>query len=299
MTRIGLVGCGRWGANVLRDLVSLGADVVAADPDPVKRDAASAAGATASVERTEQLPECDGFVVVTPATAHRGVVLEVLRRGTPVFVEKPPCTTLVDVEHLAAHGDGRLFVMHKWRWHPGIRELARIAASGRLGTPLELRTTRIGPEPLPDSVDVVWHLGAHDLSIALEVLGNVPPVLRATGTRDAVGRLTACEVFMANDTGKHAMRVGAGASERSRTVELRGTDGFAILERADAGVIVVETQHGREEVALPSTMPLEAELRDFLAHVEGGPPPRSSADDAVTIARRMTDIQLAIVGPGA
>ena len=90
-----------------------------------------------------------------------------------------------------AIGHDRLFVMHKWRYHPGIRMLAELANSGRLGTPERLETIRTGPEALPPDVDVLWHLGTHDLSIAVEILGNVAPVRargrsRSRGTDHAV-----------------------------------------------------------------------------------------------------------------
>ena len=88
--RVGLVGCGRWGANVLRDLVALGAEVTVAEPDADRRDRALSAGASRGVAAAEQLPHCDGYVVVTPAPSHREVCEHLLGRGVPVFVEKPP-----------------------------------------------------------------------------------------------------------------------------------------------------------------------------------------------------------------
>jgi len=291
LKRVGLIGCGRWGANVLRDLLMLDADVVVSDPDPARRMEALARGASAVVEHDHQLPECDGYVVVTPAPTHRDVVTRVLDRGVPVFVEKPPGTNLADVEAMVARGEGRLFVMHKWRWHPGIRELARVAASGRLGTPLALHTVRVGPEPLPDGVNVVWHLGVHDLSIALEVLGDVAPVEHADGTRDAVGRIERCRVHMARGAKTHEMVLGANQAERVRRVELRGPTGSAVLERPDAPCLTINSSSRAEDVVLSREQPLEAELRDFLAHLAGGPPPRSDGDAALAVVRRMAEIQ--------
>jgi predicted dehydrogenase len=298
LSRIGLIGCGRWGANVLSDLVTLGADVVVCDPDPARRELASTAGAIASVADLDRLSECDGYVVVTPAPSHREVVTTILARGAPVFVEKPPGTNLVEVEAMVAHGDGRLFVMHKWRWHPGIRELARIASSGRLGEPLELHTVRTGPEQLPDGVDVVWHLGAHDLSIALEVLGDVASVDDARGDRDDTGRIERCRVRMVHGSQTHEMILGAGQAERVRRVELRGPAGHAVLEQPDAHSVVLQVGSERKDVAISSEQPLEAELRDFLTHLVGGPPPRSGGDAAVAIARTMAEIQQLVGGTG-
>jgi predicted dehydrogenase len=294
LTRIGLLGCGHWGANVLRDLLTLGARVVVADPDPSRRATAVDRGAEGAVARADEVPTCDGYIVVTPAPTHRAVVAEMLHRGAPVFVEKPPCTTLDDVAAIVAAGGDRLFVMHKWRYHPGIRALARLADSGHLGDQLVLETTRVGPESLPGDVDGVWHLGSHDLSIALEIFGALPPVAGADGSRDAAGRIVSCQVRMGDHERRHEMRLGAGAPVKTRSVALRGSGGVATLARPDAPSITVDTAAGRDEVALRDDLPLLEEMRAFLAHLDGGPAPRSSAADALLVAQRMTDIEDAI-----
>src|SRR5207248_872476 len=128
------------------------------------------------------------------ARFHRDTCELLLERGAPVFVEKPPCTDVADVEALATMARNRLFVMHKWRYHPGIRALAELTVSGDLGTPVRLETTRTGPASLPSDVDVLWHLGTHDLSIAVEILDAVAPIREVHATRDSTGRITRCTV---------------------------------------------------------------------------------------------------------
>jgi predicted dehydrogenase len=297
---VGLVGCGRWGANVLRDLVALGAEVTVADPDADRRDRALAAGASKGVSSAEQLPQCDGYVVVTPASAHRTVCEYLIGRGAPAFVEKPPCNDLADVEALARIGRDHLFVMHKWRYHPGIRALAQLASSGKLGTPRRLETTRTGPEPLPPDVDVLWHLGTHDLSIAVEILGAVAPVQEARVTRGPDGRITQCRATMARAPGPdHCMTLAAGVADRVRRVVVSGTEASAALDHPDAPTVSVQTHDRIEHVAIPMTMPLAEELAVFLAYLDGGPPPVSDMATALDIARRLSELQQAVDGaPG-
>jgi predicted dehydrogenase len=290
--RVGLVGCGRWGANVVRDLVALGADVRVAELDDDRRQHARLAGATECMATAEQLPECDGYVVVTPAATHRQVCDALLDRGAPVFVEKPPCTNVADVETLATKGRDRLFVMHKWRYHPGVRALADLASSGRLGPIARLETTRTGPGALPPDVDVLWHLGTHDLSIAVEILGDVAPVRDVDATRDSGGRIAQCAVTMAHRPGpEHRMVVAAGVPEQVRRIVVTGTEASAVLDRADATAISVRRPDGVEALAIPPTMALAEELRVFVAHLDGGPPPVSDAATALTIARRLSEMQ--------
>jgi predicted dehydrogenase len=295
--RVGLVGCGRWGANVLRDLVAIGTIVDVADPAPRRRDHARSAGAHHVVATAPELPECDGYVVVTPASTHRSLCEQLLARGAPVFVEKPPCNRLADVESLAQIGDDRLFVMHKWRYHPGVRALADVARSGRLGTVLRLETIRTGPEHLPPDVDVLWHLGPHDLSIAVEILGGVAPVRDASGSRDADGRMTRCDAMMSTVAGpEHRMMLAVGASDRIRRVTVVGREGSAALEHPDSPVVAVSTVGGAHAIPISMTMPLAEEVRVFVEHLGGGPPPVSSMATAVDIARCLVEIQRSVDG---
>ena len=149
--RIALVGCGAWGRLILRDLLALGArTVVVARGESA--DAARAAGAAVVVEDVTALPPVDGFVVATPTTTHADVVEALLPLGAPIYCEKPLCDDAGRARRLALAGEGRLFVMEKWRYHRGVEALARIARSGELGPVVGLRTTRLSygrPTPTP------------------------------------------------------------------------------------------------------------------------------------------------------
>lgn len=83
--RIGLVGCGLWGKNILRDLQLLGAEVIVADPSPDVAALVRASGA-AHCAAIGDLPQVDGLIVATPAATHVDVVEECLAHDVPVFV---------------------------------------------------------------------------------------------------------------------------------------------------------------------------------------------------------------------
>jgi len=286
---IGLVGCGQWGSNVLRDLRSLDVTVLVADPDARCRAWARARGATIAASTVVDLPECDGYVVVTPASTHREVCEILLDRGAPVYVEKPPCTSVTDVESLIAKAHGRLFVMHKWRYHPGVLAIRELLRRGDLGEPRMLETTRIGPQKLPPDVDVTWHLAVHDLAVALELLGSVPRVRTADGHLDRAGRLVRCRAVLDSEAGVgHHLVAAAGERDNLRRVRLLGTDRTAVLANPNATVVSVIARDGSEEaIALSSDMPLECELAAFVAHCNGGPAPKSSGVDALQICEQL------------
>jgi predicted dehydrogenase len=290
MPNIGLVGCGRWGRLILRDLLSLGAAVcVAATKDDARF--AKAAGAEV-VSHLDHLPDVDGVIVATPTSTHADVIEALLPRRMPIYCEKPLCDDADRARRLAETGRGRLFVMDKWRYHLGILELAAIARSAELGPVVGLRTQRTGYGHSHTDTDCVWTLLPHDLSIAREILGRLLPPLSAVADF-ADGQVAGLIAVSATDGGPwHVAEIGVRSPLRQRAVTLSCRDGVAILEDAYAEHLVIVSNPGGETAEPPITrrsvrveMPLLAELSAFVDHLKGGPPPKSSAEEgAETVA---------------
>lgn len=293
---VGLVGCGAWGRNILRDLVSLGARVTVVLPTDRHRAGAMEGGAAAIVNAVGQLPDVDGIVVASPTTTHASVVRAVLPRGVPVYVEKPLTDGAEAAHELAAAGAGRLFVMHKWRYHPGIEALAGIARSGEIGEVVGLRCTRIGRVNPRGDIDGIWLLAPHDISIALEVLGHIPAPRCAVAER--VGGTVTGVVALLGDRPWLAIDVSTASPVQRREVRLIGSGGMATLADAYADAVVVSTSAedaglGRHDEMRPISTepPLLRELRAFLGHVAGGPPPKSSAVEGAAEVQAIADIR--------
>jgi predicted dehydrogenase len=293
--RVGLVGCGSWGRHILRDLRSLGCDVPVVARSAASTERAVAGGATEIVAATGDLGGLDGVVIATPTSVHAETIREALGLGIPIFVEKPLCNDSEVARRLADEAEGRVFVMDKWRYHPGVLELARIAAEERLGAVRGLRTVRLGWGRAHDDVDAAWVLIPHDLSIALEVLGRVPPVVGAVGQRAENG-FVSLQGLLADERAWLSVDVSERSVRRERRIELHCDDGVATLgdgwdseitiARADGGVEPVV-----ERVETPGELPLLAELRAFVEHLRGGPPPRSSVVEGARIVQTIAQLR--------
>jgi predicted dehydrogenase len=291
---VGLVGCGRWGRHILRDLRSLGSDVPVVARSPESRTRAEEGGAAVVVGEVASLPAVDGLVVATSTSTHASVLGEALGLGVPVFCEKPLCDDPAEAATLAARAPDRLFVMDKWRYHPGVLELAAIAREERLGPVSGLRTTRVGWGSPHDDADPVWVLAPHDLSIAIEVLGELgrPEAAGAQWIGAAAVHLTG---LLRGDGWWHALEVSGRSPERGRRVELLCEEGVAVLADGwDEHVSVF--RDGRdglreERVETPGELPLLAELRAFVGHLGGGSPPRSSAAEGAAVVSAIAELR--------
>src|SRR5712691_10246463 len=225
---VGLVGVGAWGRHILRDLVSLGCRVTVVVRDETKHRGALEGGAVVAVARIEELPtDLAGIVVATPTSTHGAVVEALLPRGVPLFVEKPLTNDAAAARSLAELAGDRLFVMHKWRYHPGIQLLGEIARSGELGPVVGLRTVRVGWGNPHADVDAVWILAPHDLSIALEVLGAIPEPHSAVA--ETVNGTTSGLVALLGDDPWFAFEVSTAHPVRLREIRLICRDGIATL----------------------------------------------------------------------
>jgi predicted dehydrogenase len=287
---IGLVGCGLWGRLVLRDLLALGARVVVADTDPRARSDAEAHGANAVGDAAE-LSALDGVIVATPAATHTEVVSTLLRRSWPLLVEKPLTTDVAEAERLAELGRDRLFVGHTWRYHPGVQRLGEIARSGELGPVLGVRSTRTNWTSPRTDVDSIWNLAPHDLTLAIEILGAIPPP-RAALAELHDGRAVGMTALL-GDAPWLVFDVSNRYRDKRREVRVHGRDGVAVMADPDGGRIEV-TRGDRtsplsaarrvEEVSAAESA-LTRELRAFLAFVAGGPPPKTTAAEGVEVVR--------------
>lgn len=296
MTRVGLVGCGKWGRFVLRDLVALGSEVTVAVRSGDGRAAALRGGAADAVETVDNLTEVEGIVVATPTKTHAAVVESALEHGVPVFVEKPMTDDLAAAVRLAGAAPDRLFVMDKWRYHPGVELLAGVARDGELGRVVGLRTTRLGWGN-PHDVDAVWVLAPHELSIGLEILGGL--AAPRTAVADAVDGYALGLVGLLGDDPWHALEVSTRSAERRREVSLICEEGVAVLPDAHSdhvrifkGTDVAETTPPEPELRpISGELPLLRELRAFLEHLDGGSPPRSSAAEGAAAVRAITELR--------
>ena len=302
VTHIGLVGCGKWGRFILRDLLALGCRVTVVARSDATARRAKEGGATAIVGAVGDLPDVDGAVVAVPAVEHASVVDALVPREVPIFVEKPLTTDPFWARRIAAVAQDRVFVMDKWRYHPGVEMLGEISRSGEFGQVVAVETIRTGWGNPHADADGIWHLAPHDLSIALEILGFLPEAHSARADLSD-GKPAGIVGFLGDDPWVR-IEVGTRSTRRVRAVTVRCQeaiislmDGYADHLEVLAGYPPVDTPPAPTKRRISTELPLLRELRTFIEHLAGGPPPRSSVAEGAMIVARIAELrQLAGIG---
>lgn len=148
--RIAVVGCGSIGQRHAR-LLAQRPDLSVELCDPHTNCLAAAAAVIGETRSYSGFGEMlatrpDMVVIATPHSLHAEQTLASLRAGVHVLCEKPMSDNLADAERMAeaAAGGGPVldfgFTLH---FHPGLRRLKSLIASGELGAVLHVRC-RVG-----------------------------------------------------------------------------------------------------------------------------------------------------------
>lgn len=188
---IGVVGCGYWGPNLLRNFAeNPDAELIRiCDTDPA-RLAAMARRYPSVNPTTDYLelikdPEIDAIAVVTPVATHFKIAREALLAGKHVLVEKPLTRTVAEAEELIelAKRQARiLMVDHTFVYTGAVRRMKEILSSGELGDLLYFDSIRINLGLFQRDINVLWDLAPHDLSIMDYLIGRQPLSVSALGS---------------------------------------------------------------------------------------------------------------------
>lgn len=189
--RLGVIGCGAWGPNHVRNFASLpNVEVVAAADLQAERHArvkALVPDLQTFTDPAEMLATCalDAVVVSTPTKTHYEVVRQALLAGAHVLCEKPLCIEGAEADALVQLADEQqkvLMVGHVFMFNPGILKLRELVQTGHLGERLYYlfaRRTNLGP--IRSDVNAVLDLASHDVSIYNYILDATPTEVSAVG----------------------------------------------------------------------------------------------------------------------
>jgi predicted dehydrogenase len=205
--RIGVVGVGQRAALARHVAAVEGADVVVcADPDPrgqaYGRELFGPDVAVRSDYRDLLDEGLDGVIITTPDDRHTQPVLDLLRSGVAVLVEKPLAITIADCDEIleTAMATGtRLYVGHNLRHAAACRALRSVVETGEIGA-VKAVWCRHFVGHGGDFYFKDWHAerarttglllqkGAHDIDVIHWLAGGVCRDVVALGSLDVYDR---------------------------------------------------------------------------------------------------------------
>jgi predicted dehydrogenase len=188
--RVGVVGLGYWGPNLARNFAAIpGCELTwlcdaSADARLRLQSSFPAARCTSDLSELLDDPTLDAIVLATPVPTHAELAIAVANAGKHCFVEKPLATTAADAERAvaaAAQAGKTLMVGHLLEYHPAVARLKELVDSDELGSLYYIYGNRLNLGKLRADENALWSLGAHDVSVALHLIGEEPEECLAHG----------------------------------------------------------------------------------------------------------------------
>ncbi|HEY3975008.1 MAG TPA: Gfo/Idh/MocA family oxidoreductase [Candidatus Sulfotelmatobacter sp.] len=196
MVRIGVIGYGYWGPNLVRNCFEASGAQVACVSDLREERLARVKSRYPTIKTTADFreliddPSIDAVAIATPVSTHYDLALRALQAGKHVLVEKPLASNIDQVQRLIDLAQKRnrvLMVDHTFVYTGAVRKIRELVDSGGLGEIYYYDSVRVNLGLFQHDVNVLWDLAVHDLSIMDYVLPFRPCAVSATGLSHVPG----------------------------------------------------------------------------------------------------------------
>ena len=190
MIKIGVIGYGYWGPNLVRTFAEAqhGTVVAVSDLDPKKLAQVNkrypAVRTTNNFQDLLRDPEIDAVAIATPVSTHFEFGMAALKAGKHVWLEKPMTETSLQARKLCDEAAKRnlvVFVDHTFVYTGAVRKIGEIIKSGDLGRVYYYDSIRVNLGLFQRDVNVISDLAVHDFSILDYLLGEHPVAISASG----------------------------------------------------------------------------------------------------------------------
>jgi predicted dehydrogenase len=330
MIKIGVIGYGYWGPNLVRNYVANpGCEVVCVCDQSAKRLAAARAsypGVRVTTDAQELIsdPTIDAVIVATPVSTHFELAMAALKAGKHVLVEKPIASTAEQAQRMIDEAARRgliLLVDHTFVYTGAVRKMRELVRSPEFGAIRYYDSTRVNLGLFQHDVNVLWDLAVHDLSIMANILESAPVAVSATGQSHMAGmpEFAAFLTVFFGDVIAH-INVNWLSPVKIRRTLIGGANQMIVyddletsekIKRYDKGITVTETPEDVRKLLISyrtgdlwspkvdDTEALAAEAAHFLACIRGDEQPITGGEAGLQLVRILEAADRSLAQRGA
>src|SRR5580693_4141154 len=188
--KIGVVGCGYWGPNLVRNFKALPNCNLKAMCDVSERRLKHMRSLYSGVEGLTDFEHLlngmglDAVVIATPVNHHYSLAKASLLAGKHTLIEKPMASSSAECEELieiAERNSLILMVGHTFLYSAPVHKIVEIVQAGDIGETRYINSRRLNLGLFQKDINVAWDLAPHDISIILQVLGEFPQTVNCQG----------------------------------------------------------------------------------------------------------------------
>lgn len=306
MSKVAVVGGGKWGMNLSRNFVELGALECICEKDEKRigelRKTFNGIRICPDFSTVLADTAIEGIVIATQPSAHYELGIKALRAGKHVLVEKPMTLEVshsIELQETAKRLNRILMVGHLLLYNPAYVRLKEIVDSGELGEICYLHAQRIGLGKVRKEEDALFSLAPHDISVMLHLFSEAPSALSCSGMDYLQKGINDIAFLTMRFSGRRMghIQVSWLSPEKIRQHTVVGTKKMARVDEVPpGGSLKVFDRHidlpslsmhngDAAEISLPGREPLKDECIHFLDSIKQGTTPRSDGRQGLDVVR--------------
>jgi predicted dehydrogenase len=314
--KVGVVGCGYWGPNLVRNFRSFPdcclSDVCDLNEGRLKHMKGLYPDVNTHTSFDEFLKAgLDAVVVATPVRFHHKLAVRCLQAGKHILIEKPMAASAKEcIELSEVAQDKGLVVMvgHTFLFSSSVRKMKDIIDSGDIGNVLYISSRRLNLGLFQDDINVVWDLAPHDLSIIHYLMDEMPSAVNCQGNCNVTpGIEDICNTTLSFNSGRFATIQTSWLDPRkTREMTIVGSKKMIVYDDLEPMHKIriydqrVEKPPHYDSFAefhyayhhgdiysphVKQAEPLKVECRHFLDCIESGATPLTSAEQGTGIVK--------------
>jgi predicted dehydrogenase len=189
--KVGVVGCGYWGPNLIRNFRFLSDCNLRMICDLSEERLSHLKALYPEVQGTTDYRHLlngaglDAVVIATAVNTHYPMARASLLAGKHTFIEKPMASSSAECQELIAIAQRKGVVLmtgHTFLYSPAVRKIKEIVDQGDIGEIRYICARRLNLGLFQKDINVAWDLAPHDISIVLNIMGEQPLTVNCRGS---------------------------------------------------------------------------------------------------------------------
>jgi predicted dehydrogenase len=189
--KVGVVGCGYWGPNLIRNFRSMAGCHLKMMCDLSEQRLAHLRSLYPEVEGATDFNYMlngvglDAVIIATAVKNHFPLAKASLSAGKHTFIEKPMAASTAECEELIdiAQKNGLVLMTgHTFLYSPAVRKIKEIVDAGDIGDLRYIGARRLNLGLFQKDINVAWDLAPHDISIIQYIMGEQPVEVNCRGS---------------------------------------------------------------------------------------------------------------------
>ena len=313
--KFGLIGCGYWGKNLIRDLYNLNVLDTICDLDQEQlnkfQKLYTNINVTTNFDDILNNKEITAVIIATPSKIHHKFAKLSLLADKDVYVEKPITLDIGEAKELnniAKKKQKILMVGHILQYHPCIIKAKELIKNGKIGKIKNIISNRLNLGIFRNYDNVLWEFGPHDISVILSLCDNqLPSTINCFGSAnltpgvhdivnsvlnfDNLGIYVNINVSWLNAY-KEAKLTIVGEKGMIVFDDMEPNDKLILLQNYNDNFKAKKINEIREVIPVDMTVsPLKLECEHFIKCCKNRTVPLSNGDEGIRVLKVLTDLQ--------